>query len=186
MLIISESEKLDKTVKDFQDMLKSRQTLFHYEDVSGIVRDVLPVIEKEAARKRIVLSVSLPDRPLKINTVRNLLKMAFFTILKNAVELTPDEGKVMILVTGDEDRVEVTVSDNGYGIPKEDIDEIFDPFSHAHGYRFSMGLPLIKQIVSEHMGEISVKSEIGKGTTITMIFPIRWSGVNPKPDSVRP
>lgn len=177
-LIINEVEKLDKTVKDFQDMLKSRQALFHYEDIREIVRDVLPVIEKEAVRKQIALSVDLPAGPLKINTVRNLLKMAFFTILKNAVELTPDEGKVTVLVTGDEDRIQVTVSDNGYGIPKEDIDEIFDPFSHAHGYRFSMGLPLIKQIVSEHMGEISVKSEIGKGTTITMVFPVRWSGVN--------
>ena len=46
-----------------------------------------------------------------------------------------------------------------------------------------MGLPLIKQIVSEHMGEISVKSEIGKGTTVTMVFPVRWSGVNQKSDS---
>jgi PAS domain S-box-containing protein len=182
-LIINEAEKLDKTVKDFQAMLKSRQALFHYEDVCEIVRDVLPVIQKEAARKLIVLSVDLPAGPLKINTARNLLKMAVFTILKNAVELTPDEGEVKVLVTEDKDRVEITVSDNGYGIPKEAIDEIFDPFSHAHGYRFSMGLPLIKQIVSEHMGEISVKSEIGKGTTVTMAFPVRWSGVNPIPDS---
>jgi len=185
-LIIDEAEKLDKTVKDFQDMLKSRQALFHYEDIGGIVRDVLPVIEKEAARKQIVLSVALPDAPLKINTERNLLKMAVFTILKNAVELTPDEGKVTVLVAGDENRIQVIVSDNGYGMPKEDIDAIFDPFSsHAYGYSFSMGLPIIKQIVSEHMGEISVKSEIGKGTTVTMVFPVRWSGVNPKPDSNR-
>ncbi|MFZ2198783.1 MAG: PAS domain S-box protein, partial [Thermodesulfovibrionales bacterium] len=151
-LIINEAEKLDRTVKDFQDMLKSRQALFHYEDVCEIVRDVLPVIQKEAARKQIVLSVDLPAGPLKINTARNLLKMAVFTILKNAVELTPDEGEVKVLVTEDKDRVQITVSDNGYGIPKEDIDEIFDPFSHSRGYKFSMGLPLIKQIVSEHMG----------------------------------
>ena len=182
-LIINEAEKLDKTVEDFQNMLKNRQTLFHYEDVCGIVRDVLPVIEKEAARKQIVLTVDLPDRPLKINTERNLLKMAVFTILRNAVELTPDEGKVSVLVSGDEDRIQVTVSDNGYGIPKEDIDAIFDPFSRAYGYRFVMGLPLIKQIVSEHMGEISVKSEIGKGTTVTMIFPVRWSGIKPNSDN---
>lgn len=184
-LIISEAEKLEKTVKDFQNMLKNRQALFHYEDVCEIVRDVLPVIEKEAARKQIALSVEIPAGPLKINTVRNLLKMAVFTVLKNAVELTPDEGKVKVLVAEDRDRIQITVSDNGYGIPKEDIDEIFDPFSHTYGYRFSMGLPLIKQIVSEHMGEISVKSELGKGTIVTMVFPVRWSGVNPIPDNYK-
>ena len=182
-LIVNEAEKLDRTVKDFQSMLKNRQKLFHYEDICGIIRDVLPVIEKEAARKQISLSVDLPDMSLKINTERNLLKMAVYTVMKNAVELTPDEGKVSVLVTGDQDRIQVTVSDNGYGIPKEDIDAIFDPFSRAFGYRFVMGLPLIKQIVSEHMGEISIKSEIGKGTTVTMIFPVRWSGVSPGPDS---
>lgn len=182
-LIISEAEKLDNTVKDFQYMLKNRQALFHYEDVCGIVREVIAVIEKEAARKQIDLSVDLPDRPQKINTERNLLKMAVFTILRNAVELTPDEGKVSVVVAGDENRIQVTVSDNGYGIPKEDIDAVFDPSSSVYGHRFAMGLPLIKQIVSEHMGEISVQSEIGKGTTVTMVFPVRWSGVSPKPNS---
>ena len=182
-LIIDEAGKLDKTVKDFQDMLKSRQTLFHYEDVCGIVRDVLPAIEKEANRKHIVLFVDLPDRPLKINADRNLLKMAFFTVLKNAVELTPDEGKVTIVVVGDENRIQVRVSDNGYGIPEEYIDAVFDPFSPDHTYRFGMGLPLVKQIVTEHMGEISVRSEIGKGAAVTMVFPVRWSDMNPEPGS---
>ena len=45
-----------------------------------------------------------------------------------------------------------------------------------------MGLPLIKQIVSEHMGEISVKSGIGEGTAVTMVFPARWSGIAPQKD----
>jgi len=97
-----------------------------------------PGNRREAARKQILLSVDLPDRPMKINTERNLLKMAVYTVLKNAVELTPDKGKVSVSVAGDQDRIEVTVSDNGYGIPKEDIDEIFDPFSRSYGYRFAM------------------------------------------------
>lgn len=176
-LIISEAEKLDKTVKDFQNMLKNRQPLFHYEDVCGIIRDVLEVIGKEAARKQIDLSVDLPDHPVKINAERNLLKMAFFIILKNAVELTPDEGTVSVSVSGDETRVKVDFSDNGYGIPQEDIDAVFEPSSGVYGQRFVMGLPLIKQIVAEHMGEMTVKSETGQGTAVSMSFPVRWSGV---------
>jgi signal transduction histidine kinase len=150
-LIINEAEKLDRTVKDFQAMLKSRQRLFHYEDICGIVREVLPVIENEAVRKQISLSVDLPDTPLKINTERNLLKMAIYTVMKNAVELTPDKGKVSVLVAGDQDRIQVTVSDNGYGIPKEDIDAIFDPFRVRMDID-SHGIASDKQIVAEHMG----------------------------------
>jgi signal transduction histidine kinase len=179
-LISSEAGKLENTVKDFQDLIKGRQALFHFEDVCSIVRDVLPVIEREALRKHISLSVCLPDSELRINTERNLLKMAIFTLMKNAVELTPDEGAVSVSATGDDNSIRIVISDNGYGIPKEEIDAIFDPFTHARTYSFGMGLPLIKQIVSEHMGEISVKSGINEGTTVTMVFPVRWSGIDPQ------
>jgi PAS domain S-box-containing protein len=181
-LISSEAGKLENTVKDFQDLIKGRQALFHFEDVCSIVRDVLPVIEREALRKHISLSVCLPDSELRINTERNLLKMAIFTLMKNAVELTPDEGAVSVSATGDDNSIRIVITDNGYGIPKEEIDAIFDPFTHAGTYSFSMGLPLIKQIVSEHMGEISVKSGINEGTTVTMVFPARWSGIDPQTD----
>lgn len=177
-LISSETGKLDRTVRDFQDLIKGRQGLFHYEDVCSIVRDIVPVIEREALRKHINLSICLPDDPLRINTERNLLKMAIFTLMKNAVELTPDEGAVTVSVTGDDNSIRIVIADNGYGIPREEIDAIFDPFTHVRTYSFGMGLPLIKQIVSEHMGEISVQSGIGEGTTVTMIFPVRWSGID--------
>lgn len=183
--IITEAEKLDNTVKDFHNMLKNRQALFHFEDVSGIVREVLPIIEKEAARKQIRLSVALPDSPLRINAERNILRMAFYMILKNAVALTPDEGEISVSADGDDTSVQVVISDNGYGIPKEDIDAVLDPSSNAYGHRFVIGLPLIKQIVSEHMGEMSIKSELGQGTTLSITFPVRWKGVSQKPDNER-
>jgi signal transduction histidine kinase len=60
------------------------------------------------------------------------------------------------------------------GISEEYIGRIFDPFFSTKLYRFGMGLSLVRQIVSEHLGEIKVQSEVGKGTTFTMIFPVRW------------
>lgn len=176
-LIRDEAGKLDKTVKDFQDLLINRHALFHYEDICSIVRDVLPVIEQEALRKHITMTVELPEQQMKINTERNLLKMAMFTLLKNSVELTPDEGRVTISVSGDDNTIRVVVADNGYGMPQEEIDAMFDPYTPLKAYRFGLGLPLIKQIMAEHMGEISVSSEIGKGAIVTMVFPVRWSGI---------
>lgn len=176
-LIRDEAGKLDTTVKDFQDMLTNRKALFHYEDICEIVRDVLPVIEQEAIRKNISLTVNLPDRQMKINTERNLLKMAIFTLLKNAVELTPDEGRVTISVSGDDNIIRVVVADNGYGMPQEEIDAVCDPNTPFKACRFGLGLPLIKQIMAEHMGEIAVSSEIGKGAIVTLKFPVRWGGI---------
>ena len=64
---------------------------------------------------------------------------------------------------------------SGYGIPKDVLEKIFDPLYSVQIYRFGMGLPLIKQILSEHLGEIYVESETGKGTTFEVVLPAKWT-----------
>jgi signal transduction histidine kinase len=74
----------------------------------------------------------------------------------------------------DQELITVSIADTGPGIPSEDVERIFDPFFTTKKMRFGMGLPLVKQIVSEHLGETKVESEMGKGTTFRLIFPVRW------------
>ncbi len=172
--VIDESEKLESIVKDFEAILKSKQSRFRYEDINEIVRGVVSIVEKEADEKDVKISVSLAEHPLKINTQKNLLRAAIFHIIRNAIEATPEGGRITVTTAGDDEKVMLAISDTGLGIPKEDIGRIFDPFFSTKLFRFGMGLPLVKQIVSEHLGEIKVESEIGKGTTFKMIFPVRW------------
>jgi signal transduction histidine kinase len=72
------------------------------------------------------------------------------------------------------DRSSTLLFDSGPGIPKEMIGRIFDPFFSTKEHRFGMGLSLLKQIVSEHMGNIEVIIGEGMGTTFRMSFPLRW------------
>lgn len=118
--------------------------------------------------------VNISKHSLKINARKNLLRSAIFHVLRNAIEATPEDGSITIATSIDKDNVVLTVSDTGSGIPEEYIDKIFDPFFSTKLYRFGMGLSLVKQIVSEHLGEIKVQSEVGKGTTFNLIFPIKW------------
>jgi len=69
--------------------------------------------------------------------------------------------------------VNLTISDTGYGIPKEDMDRIFDPYftTKEVGKGTGMGLAVVHSIVKEHNGKVTVKSEPGKGTTFTIFFP---------------
>ncbi len=172
--IIDEAEKLERIVKDFETILKSRQFMFMYEDINGIVEDVTSFIGREATDKGLRFEVNLSEEALKINAQRNLLRIAILHIIRNAIEATPEGGKITVTTYGDTDNVFLTISDTGVGIPKEDLDRIFDPFFSSKVRRFGMGLPLAKQIVSEHLGEIRVESEPGKGTTFAMVFPVRW------------
>lgn len=169
--IIEETEKLQNIVKDFHNLLKSKESKFRYEDINEVIESVLPTIEKEAVE----LVVNLSEHPLKINMQRSLLKIAVSLLIRNSIEATPENGRIYVETYRDKDNVILAIFDEGHGIPEEAIDKIFEPFFSTKTHGFGMGMPLVKQIVSEHLGEINVESELGKGTTFRLIFPFRWT-----------
>jgi signal transduction histidine kinase len=173
--VIQECEKLQNVVGDFENLLKTRRSQFTYENLNDIVREVVPVIAEEAENKGVLISVHLFDKPLKMNIQKSLLRVAIFHVLRNAIDATPEGGLIRIATTIHDDYVVLTISDSGPGIHAEDIEIIFDIFYSTKRKGFGMGLPLVKQIVTEHLGEVRVESEVGKGTTFKMIFPSRWS-----------
>jgi signal transduction histidine kinase len=173
-IITDSSKDLEAIVSDFQSLLKSRQSKFAYEDLNKVVEGVVLVIAREAYDKGVRLSVDLSSRSLMINTQLNLLKIAIFHLIKNAIEATPEAGIVSVSTSAEGNKVLLSISDTGSGIPKEIISRIFDPFFTTKGQSFGMGLPLVKQVVTQHMGEITVESEEGRGTTFRLVFPERW------------
>jgi signal transduction histidine kinase len=173
--IIHEAEKLDTIVKEFQSYLKSKQSMFQYRDINEILRSIIPVLSKEAEPKGIEIIANLSVQPIKINIQRNLFQVAVSHVIKNAIESTPDGGRIRVSVIEENNNVILSVSDTGYGISKEDIDKIFTPAFSSKEQKFGMGLPLVKQIVSVHIGEINVESKLGEGTTFRIKLPLRWN-----------
>ncbi|MGO9013412.1 MAG: response regulator [Dissulfurispiraceae bacterium] len=172
--IFEETEKLEKIVSEFQNIFKSRQSHFTYEDLNVIVKAGISVAQREAEGKGVVLVSSLCEQPLKINAQRNLLGIAISQLIRNAIEATAEGGSVEVTTKGDIDHVTLTVTDTGHGIPSEYLDKIFSPFFSTRERRFGMGLALVRQIISEHLGEITVQSSAEKGTTFKVVFPVRW------------
>ena len=172
--IIEEAGKLEKIVTDFSDVLKSRESLFTYENLSEVVSGVISVIETELHRKGVVLVLNMSERPLKINMQRNLLRIAVFHLLRNAMDATRKGDMISVSTACENGMAVFRISDTGCGIAADLFDKIFDPFFSTRLHSFGMGLPLVKQIVTEHIGEIAVESDPGKGTTFSLRFPLRW------------
>lgn len=172
--IVAEAGNLDGAVKEFQDLLKERKSVFTFEDVNEIAQAVLPIAERLTAEKRLTLVVNLSGGPLKINARRDLLRMVVFHLMTNAVEATPEGGRITLATSEEDGKVVLTVSDTGTGMPPGVVEKIFDPFFSTKVQRFGLGLPLIKQIITEHLGEIEVTSGEGKGTTFRLVFPATW------------
>ena len=104
-----------------------------------------------------------------------LFNRAIGNILENALRFTPDKGRIGIEIRGAEKGMEISVRDNGVGIATEHLSRVFDRFYRVDPSRSSegtgLGLALVKSIVELHGGSVQIESEIGRGTTITLLFP---------------
>ena len=107
-------------------------------------------------------------RPKELNQV-------FMTLLTNAFQAMDGEGELRLRVSSRNDQAVVEISDNGKGIPPEKLESLFDIGFGAKQARMSMGLglPTAKNTVDGHGGELSVESELGKGTTVRITLPIQ-------------
>jgi signal transduction histidine kinase len=117
------------------------------------------------------------------------IKQVLLNILLNGMQaISSDEGQIWIETRltripregGVEPFVQVEIRDNGVGISKENLDHIFDPFFTTRSEGSGLGLAITHQIVHEHGGFIDVESELGKGTSFRVNFPLK-SGENGVP-----
>lgn len=105
------------------------------------------------------------------------LNQVFMHVLKNAIQAIQGKGEIRIGTWRDDDAVTVQIGDTGVGIPPDQLDHIFDLDFHASNSRMKMGLGLSTDfnIVQRHGGKFEIKSDVGRGTDVTISLPIRKS-----------
>lgn len=172
--IVEGAERLNTIVKEFETLLKSRQSQFVNDDLNKTVESVVSIVEKEAAGKGVAISVDILKDPLKINMQKDLLRVAIYHVIKNAIDATSGGGSIRVSTYREDNIVGLTVSDTGHGISPEEAENIFKPFFTTKEKGFGLGLPLVKQIVSEHLGNVVLESKVGEGSTFRILFPARW------------
>lgn len=111
------------------------------------------------------------------------IERVFFNLVSNAIKYTPDNGKVTITVSATDTELKLSVSDTGYGISAEAINNIFDRFYQVDKVRpqgSGIGLSLAKAFVELHGGTISVESTLGTGSTFTVTLPVTHTDEAPQ------
>ncbi|HRI47794.1 MAG TPA: sensor histidine kinase, partial [Ignavibacteriaceae bacterium] len=114
------------------------------------------------------------DRNFLFNYDKKLMRQIVSNLLSNALKYTPDGKRVFVDLSVEGEKLIFRVKDEGIGIPKKDIEYLFVPFHRASNVGTisgtGLGLPITKQAVEIHNGNISVESEINKGTIFTCTF----------------
>jgi PAS domain S-box-containing protein len=100
------------------------------------------------------------------------LRIAFGNIVRNAVQAMNGNGTLTVSMRTNEESVEVSIKDNGPGIPPENMDKIFEPLFSTKAKGVGLGLSIAKSIVETHDGKITAASESGRGATFTVSFPL--------------
>jgi two-component system NtrC family sensor kinase len=142
-------------------------------DIGDVVRSAANLISHQKRGDRIAIGVHVaPDLPM-VNADGGQIQQAVIALATNAIDAMSDGGKLDFRVIGRSNRVIVEVEDTGAGIPVEDMPKIFEPFftTKEVGKGTGLGLAVCYGIISEHGGRLSVRSNVGKGTTFSIFLP---------------
>jgi signal transduction histidine kinase len=147
-------------------------------DVSTLINATLTTVRSRAAGSNLTFQLNLPPDLPAVCADLDGLTQAIGALIDNAVKFSPNGGTIVITATTEEDMLRVSIQDPGVGIPSEQMYHIFDRYHHMDAVGdhlfggVGLGLPVAKQVVEQHNGNISVISELGVGSTFTLTIPI--------------
>jgi len=189
----------ERSSKEYRSIIES--TAAECERLSGIIDNLLFLARAESSEQQIESSVfngraalekitafyqaSAEDRHIDISCGGDaeifadpiLFNRAVGNLVENALRFTPDRGSIRISIAATEHATEISVTDSGSGIGPEHLPRVFDRFYRADPSRSSagtgLGLALVKSIVDLHGGSATIASQLGRGTSVTLIFPAK-------------
>jgi signal transduction histidine kinase len=184
-----EIDRLTGLINELLGFARPSEPRLEGEDVNALIDKMEILVATEARKKNVTLNKNYARDLPQIKADAEQLKQVLLNILLNAIQATQGEGKIWIetrqVQVPVEDRVEpftqIEVRDTGMGIPRENLERIFDPFFSTRPEGSGLGLAISHQIIHDHGGFISVESEVGKGTSFKVHLPLKPGGKGADP-----
>ncbi|MBA7594787.1 Adaptive-response sensory-kinase SasA [subsurface metagenome] len=170
-IITEELGRIETTVEDFLSFTRPFKVRLSEINLNHILDEIISLMEEKAFTKGIVVKKEFEVVPV-INGDETALRRVFMNIIGNSVDATNDGGEIIVKTSYNTNHVEISVKDTGIGISKEDITRIFDPYFSKKKGGTGLGMSIAKRIVEGHKGKISITSEVGKETKVTIILPL--------------
>jgi two-component system, sporulation sensor kinase E len=167
----SEVNRLDSIVTQFLKAIRPSRPQLRPENVNTIVEEAVRFFAPELQDREILIEQELrSDLPL-LQLDRDQMKQAFYNVIKNSVEAMHRHGRLRIRTDLADTHVIVRFDDSGGGMSAENLSRVFEPYFTTKPSGSGLGLLIVRRIVREHGGELSIESNQGKGLTLTIRLP---------------
>ncbi len=181
-MAVEECDRMTRIVSDLLVLsrLDNKRTQWSIDkfDTDKMLSHIIEVMRVDAEAHSHTLTYDAKGELPHVTADKERIEQVLINILSNAIKYTPDGGSVTLSARALDSQIQIDVRDTGIGIPEEDLPHLFERFYRVEKSRTSetggtgLGLAIAKEIVEAHGGSISVASELGKGSVITVVLPI--------------
>jgi signal transduction histidine kinase len=175
-LSLGELKRVTTLITDLLAFGKSTSTERRVVDLAPTLDQVMRLLDSSARKRDITLEMQADENADAAWADPDQMKQIVLNLVLNAIEASPNGRTVTLAVlAGPKDHVTVEVRDQGSGIPPDKLESIFHPFFTTKEQGTGLGLSLVHQMIVEHGGDITVESEVDKGTTFRVTLPVAES-----------
>lgn len=172
-VILEESERLESLVRQVHEYSSVLAATLAQDDIRATLHEVVNKFEPIAQQQGVSLVTKI-DESLPLTRMASAQIMtALSNIMENALEAMPNGGELVLEAKQRNSQLFIKILDTGYGIRQEYLNSVYDPFFSSKTHGAGLGLAMVYQIVKNHDGEITIQSQEGKGTSVTIQLPVR-------------
>jgi signal transduction histidine kinase len=164
--------RLSATLRGLLDFSRPSEPEIMPCDVGELLKPMLALTRPDAQKANVQIITECPDNLPPISADPQQLQQAILNILLNAIQAMPHGGTLTVRTDLHVNRLRLSIRDTGVGIPRENRERIFSPFFTTKHHGTGLGLAITRSIIEKNGGTIAVESEVGRGTTVFMEFPV--------------
>jgi len=173
LVIKEESIRLNNIVTEFLDFARPYELNIQECMLDEIIKKNILFLEQELEKKQIRVKDNFEGRDLKIHADPERLYRVFMNLIINSIHSIKDSGEINISIDEEKNGYLVRIEDTGAGISRENLKKIFNPFFTTKEKGSGLGLSIVRNIIEGHEGTISIESDEGKSTRVSIFLPKR-------------
>jgi len=171
--IVAQVERITRVMNQLLAFARRKPPERELLALGEVIETSLEMFHERLGKSRVEVETQIDACCSKVRADRDQMSQVLINLIMNALHAMPEGGLLRIGLSSEKEFVKLTVADSGQGIPGDVVEKIFEPFftTKEFGKGTGLGLTVVKGIIEEHQGAITVDSEEGKGTTFTILLP---------------